>query len=56
MRMNVPDDIKKLADIIQPYMIMDEGKKMLVLKEGAPQDVKAAYKSYQDWWRSHRRQ
>ena len=55
MRLIIPDDIGRLADVIAPYMVMDESKKMFILREDAPQEVKAAHEEYTKWMQTHYR-
>ena len=49
MRVMIPERIKKLAELIKPYMEFDPQKKGFFLKEDAPNEIIAAQKEYHEW-------
>ena len=53
MRIIVPDEIKKLAELQLPYMYYDEKKQMMELRSDAPSHIVEAREKYLDWWKQH---
>lgn len=49
MRVIIPERIKKLANLIKPYMEFNTQKRGFFLKDDAPEEIVAAQKEYHEW-------
>ena len=52
MRMTIPKEIHDLAVMVFPYMEKDSNG-FLVLREDAPEEIKAAKKKHSDWMQAY---
>lgn len=52
MRMTVPEEIHELAVMVFPYMQKDSNG-FLVLREDAPEEIRAAKEKHSDWMNIH---
>ena len=50
MRVIIPENISKLADVFAPYLVFDEEKKEYVLREDAPEEIVKAKQEYHSWF------
>ena len=52
MRIIVPKEIHALAEMVFPYMEKNSDG-YLVLRDDAPEEIKAAKKAHSDWMKAH---
>ena len=50
MRRKVPEHISKLADLIAPYLVLDQKTKQYVLLDNVPEDIVKAKQIYDAWF------
>ena len=50
MRVTFPEEIARLADMIDQYMKYDHDKGEMVLREDAPQEIREAKEKIHKWY------
>ena len=44
MRFVIPKELSEALDICTPYLVLNDEAKMMVLREGTPQEIRELYK------------
>lgn len=54
MRIAIPPEINKLAEVQIPYAFFDENEGVIKLRDDAPENVIKARRRYLEWWDSQK--
>lgn len=44
MHLIIPKELSEALDVCTPYLVHDEKAKMMVIREGSPQEIRELYK------------